>query len=162
MLTRVSNSSFRVENSMDSQSRTSSTSSFFPRGLLEPVERAEMSWAWSKRSSSEGNGTGDARIDDSIWMCHDAPALGMSEAPHHRTHRPLHNRSDDESHHAQRRPNHLTMTGILTRPTLHAERNSSHRYKSGQTWFSHWTRRVLSSSPNECSGINKTMFKSFV
>ena len=70
----------------------------------------------------DGDGPGDARVDDPGGVAHDAAALAVAEQVHHRAHRPLYDAGDKEGHEPQRRPDELAPARVLPGPALHARR----------------------------------------
>ena len=70
----------------------------------------------------DGDGPGDARVDDPGGVSHDAAALAVAEQVHRRAQRPLHHPRHQEGHEPQRRPDELAPARVLPGPALHARR----------------------------------------
>lgn len=75
----------------------------------------------------DGDGAGDARVDDGGRVRHDAAALAVPEQVHGGPQRPLDDAGHHEGHEPQRRPEHLAPARVAPRPALHAHRHERHR-----------------------------------
>lgn len=71
----------------------------------------------------EGDGAGDAWIDDAVGVVQQPARLLLAETVHRCAQRPLHHGGDEERHHAQRGTHDLAATRVLPSPALHAQRN---------------------------------------
>uniref|UniRef100_A0A0A8XTM6 Uncharacterized protein n=1 Tax=Arundo donax TaxID=35708 RepID=A0A0A8XTM6_ARUDO len=79
----------------------------------------------------DGDGPGDARVDDGGRVRHDAAALAVAEQVHRRAEGPFDDPGHHERHEPQRRPDHLAPARVAPCPALHAHRHERHRYLLG-------------------------------
>jgi len=73
--------------------------------------------------SLDGEAGCDTGVHNCGGMCHNAPALEMSEAVHYCAHGPLNHSRQCESHEAKRGPQNSTMARIPPRPAFEAQRH---------------------------------------